>query len=119
MKDCIFCKIVKREIPSEKIYEDENYLAFLDIHPQNKGHTIVIPKIHFENIFCGKEKNILGLGEVLKRVSILLKEKYGCEGVNLINNSGKVSGQEVGHFHFHVVPRYSEDKLNLIFDKIK
>lgn len=117
-KECIFCKIVNGEIPSEKIYEDKNFFAFLDIHPQNKGHTVLIPKVHFENIF-DSDKKLDGVSEVLYKISILLKKKYGCEGVNIINNSGKVSGQEVMHFHLHIIPRYLEDKLNLIFQKKK
>ena|SRR3989344_536606 len=106
MAECIFCKIAKGEVPSEKFYEDKDFFAFLDIHPKSKGHAILTPKVHFENIFDAKENELLKLGEALKKVSNILKQKYGCDGVNLINNSGKVAGQEINHFHFHIIPRY-------------
>lgn len=117
MKDCIFCKITNGKIPSNKVYEDENFFAFLDITPKSEGHTLVIPKKHFENIFDADEEILSLYGGVFKKISDKLKEDYNYDGVNIVNNSGKASGQEVMHLHFHVIPRYSQDKLKLEFIK--
>ncbi len=114
-EDCIFCKIANGEIPCNKIWEDENYLAFLSIDPICDGHTIVIPKKHYENMFDVSESVIAGLNKSCKRISLMLKDKLNAEGINILNNSGVAAGQEVMHIHFHVFPRYKEDKLKLWF----
>lgn len=108
-KECIFCKIVKGEIPCDKIWEDENFLAFLDINPNAEGHTLVIPKEHFEKINdlegIYSEKFISAISEVGK----ILMEKYNSEGFNVVLNNGKSAGQIVPHVHFHVLPRKEGD----------
>ena len=108
MDDCIFCKIVKGEIPSAKIYEDDKVLAFLDIAPINPGHTLVIPKAHFENIFETPEELVAELTTVVKKVSHAL-QVLGPEGMNVAMNNGKAAGQDVFHSHIHVIPRYQGD----------
>lgn len=110
MEDCIFCKIVKKEIPCEKIYEDEQCLAFLDINPVNIGHTLIIPKEHFENIYDLPEEIAAHLIKIAKKITLALK-KTGTKGTNIITNNGKASGQEVLHSHFHLIPRYEGDNL--------
>ena len=116
MTDCIFCKIIKGEIPSYKIYEDEHTYAFLDISNDCLGHTLVIPKNHTANIF---ETNEDDLTNVIKTCKTLSKHytSLGFEGVNIQNNNGKSAGQSVFHLHFHILPRgISNDaleKLNL------
>jgi len=109
MENCVFCKIVKGEIPSEKIWEDDNVLAFLDINPLTKGHALVIPKKHFENIFDIDEnvlERIISAGKNLAQKS---KAALGAVAVNLLNSSGSQAGQKVMHFHLHVIPRYEND----------
>ena len=120
MENCLFCKIVKGEIDSEKIYENENVLAFLDIFPATEGHTLIIPKKHYENIFDMPKDVLKDSAEVVQKIAFLLKEKLGAEGINLLNSNNKIAGQEVPHYHIHVIPRYSKDEFEIIFkDKIK
>ena len=109
--DCIFCKIVNGKCPSYKIYENEYVLAFLDISKDTYGHTLVIPKEHFENVFDCDEKY---LGEVIK-VTKLIANHYkslGFKGVNIINASGEEAQQSVFHLHFHILPRMDKDEFN-------
>ena len=108
--DCVFCKIVKGEIPSKKVYEDGNVIAFLDINPLSEGHTLVIPKKHAENIFDVSEEELSKVMQVVKKISKKRLEE-GAKGVNILQNNGKEAGQLVNHIHFHVVPRNGNDKL--------
>lgn len=110
--DCIFCKIVDGEIPSYKIYENEFVYAFLDIAKDVYGHTLVIPKQHFENIFDCDEKY---LSEVLKAIKLIANHYKNLEfdGVNIINASGKDAEQTVFHLHFHIIPRKNGDNLKV------
>ena len=109
MSDCIFCKIISKEIPSEIVYEDENTLAFLDINPINVGHTLVIPKTHHENIFDMPEdvlsKTVLVLRKVARSVDKI------SDGINVGQNNRLAANQLVNHFHFHVIPRFENDGL--------
>jgi len=116
-KECIFCKIVKGEIPCEKIWGDENFLAFLDVNPVVEGHTLVIPKKHFENIFETSDEIAGKINLVCKKVAILLKEKFNVNAVNIVNASGKAAQQSVFHLHYHVIPRRESDGLDLWFHK--
>ena len=116
---CIFCKIINGEIPSLKIYENEYVYSFLDINPCSIGHTLIIPKKHFENIFDMDEQYASEIFKAATHISNLLKEKLNADGVNLINNSGEVAHQAVFHFHLHVIPRYKNDGLNFIQPTLK
>ena len=110
MDNCIFCKIIKGEIPSTKLYEDDNVLVFLDINPINPGHALVIPKEHFE--FLGEMKPEYGepMWETGRRIAdALRKADIKCEGVNFHLADGSSSGQEVPHVHLHVIPRFVGD----------
>jgi histidine triad (HIT) family protein len=111
-ENCIFCKIIKGEIPAKKVYEDEKVLAFLDVNPVSRGHTLIIPKKHFENIFDIEEESLKEIINASKKISIFLKEKLNADGVNLLHASGKDAQQSVFHFHLHVVPRYKGDNLD-------
>ncbi|MFI3328930.1 MAG: HIT family protein [bacterium] len=110
---CIFCKIINNEIPSYKIYEDNNVLAILDISQITYGHTLVIPKKHYENIFDIEEVDLLNIMKVVNNLSKQYKDKLNIEGINIFNNSGEIAGQEVNHFHFHIVPRYAKEELTI------
>ena len=114
MENCIFCKIVKGEIASKKIYENEKVLAFLDGFPSTEGHTIIISKKHYKNIFDTPKDVLKETMEVAQKISFLLKEKLGAEGINLFNNNNKVAQQEIFHYHLHVIPRYSGDKFEIV-----
>lgn len=115
MVDCIFCKIVNGEIPSHKVYEDENVLAFLDANPSSKGHTLVIPKEHVENIHQASDMDYMWKSIV--KVSDAVKDAFNAEGLNISQNNGKVAGQEVFHLHFHITPRYTGDEIEVNYNR--
>ncbi|MFO1445462.1 HIT family protein [Bacillus sp. Bva_UNVM-123] len=106
MSDCIFCKIVKGEIPAAKVFENEHVMAFLDISQVTKGHTLVIPKLHTDNIFDMDPLTARHLFEVVPQISNAIKADLSPAGMNLLSNAGEAAGQEVFHFHLHLIPRY-------------
>lgn len=114
---CVFCKIVSGDIPSYKIYEDESYIAILDISQATIGHTLVIPKKHYENIFDLDEIVTKQIFDVVVRVANKLKEKLNIDDLNIINNNGLLAGQTINHFHIHLLPRYQNDQLVIEFSK--
>lgn len=107
--DCIFCKIIKGEIPSYKVYEDGQTLAILDINPVNKGHTLVMPKDHYVNMLDVPVSVLQTTMATVQKIAQALS-KY-VEGVNIGQNTNKAAGQLVDHLHFHVIPRYATDGL--------
>lgn len=112
MDSCLFCKIVAGEIPSFKIYEDEDVFAFLDIKPATKGHALVIPKRHSENVFDIPEADLQKVAVVSKKLSEKIKNALQADGIRLSQSNGKAAGQEIIHFHLHVIPRYNDDGLS-------
>ena len=108
MSECIFCKIIDGSIPSAKIYEDEHVYAFMDIMPLTKGHALVIPKNHKENVYDLSEEEASNLFKVVPKIASALKETFGPVGMNLLNNNGAPAGQSVFHFHLHFIPRYDQ-----------
>ena len=115
MEDCIFCKIVKGEIPSEKIYEDEDFLAFADIKPAEEGHTLLISKKHFNTLSEVDKEVGSKFIEVIQNVGKSLMNKYNSTGFNITLNNGRAAGQVVGHVHFHLLPRREGDNKRGIF----
>ena len=109
MEDCIFCKIVSGEIPSEKVYEDDKCLAFLNIRPNNDGQTLLIPKEHYRSYLETPDDVLEYLAVKSKLVANAIKKGVGAEGVNIIVNSDKAAGQVIFHTHIHIIPRYSTD----------
>ena len=107
--DCIFCKIVTGEVPAEKLYEDEDTFAFLDIHPINRGHTLVIPKQHHENMFSTPTAIFVRLMESVHTLAPKIKQAVGAEGINIGINNERAAGQLVFHTHVHIIPRWSDD----------
>lgn len=110
--DCVFCKIVKGEIPSLKVYEDEFSLVFMDIADDVDGHLVAIPKRHASSILDCDENSLSHLIKAVKKVSEHLVNNCGYNGVNLLNASGKAAGQSVDHFHIHIIPRKNDDVLD-------
>ncbi len=108
MSDCIFCKIVNGEIPSAKVYEDEHVYAFLDISQVTKGHTLVIPKKHSENIFETDPEIAGKVFEAVPKIANAIKKTYNPKGLNLLQNNGEFAYQSVFHLHIHLIPRYDE-----------
>ena len=117
MTDCIFCKIINREIPSYTVYEDEDVYAFLDITQTTKGHTLVIPKQHVADIFEYDEKLAATLFSKVPKIARALEKSFpDMEGLNLINNNKELAYQSVFHSHIHLIPRYSkEDDFSITF----
>jgi histidine triad (HIT) family protein len=108
MSDCIFCKIVKGDIPAFKVFENEHVLAFLDISQVTKGHTLVIPKVHKENIYELTPEIARNIYEVVPDIAKALKTEFDPIGLNTVNNNGEEAGQSVFHFHLHLIPRYGK-----------
>ncbi len=111
--DCIFCKIIKGEIPSHKIYGDEHTFAFLDINPISNGHTLVIPKHHHENLLTASEEDTALVAKTVKKIANAVKKTFNADGVNILQANGTAAGQSVFHYHVHVVPRMENDGLHL------
>jgi histidine triad (HIT) family protein len=109
--DCIFCKIVSREIPSVKILETERALVFADINPATRGHALVVPKTHSVNILDVSEEDAIAVMEAARSVARAMPQSLGCRGVNLFHCAGKEAWQDVFHFHLHVIPRYAKQEL--------
>lgn len=117
MTDCIFCKIVAGEIPSFKVYEDDQVLAFLDITQVTPGHTLVIPKEHVRNVLEMKADAAAQLFSCVPKLARQLTDKLGARGLNILNNNEALAGQTVFHAHIHLLPRFGEDDgLRLSFE---
>ena len=118
MKDCIFCKIINNEIPTRTIYEDEDIQVIMNTNPITDGHLLILPKKHYENIFDIKEEIIAHSIKVLReKLYPLIKEKLNCEGLTICENN--FLGQEIKHFHIHVIPRYKNDNVDFSYNKDK
>lgn len=111
--NCIFCKIIKSEAPADIVYEDDNNIAFTPKETVSKGHTLVIPKSHVEDLYDISEQELADLSNTTKKVAEKLKATHAATGMNLLHASGKDAQQSVFHFHFHLVPRYENDGLDL------
>ena len=109
--DCIFCKIVKGDIPSYKVYEDEDLLVILDRFPRNAGECLVLTKEHYDNLFDLDPALGAKIFEISRRAAIKIKEVYPIDGLNLLQNNGESAGQQINHFHLHVMPRYDLDSV--------
>ena len=107
--NCLFCKIIKGEIPSYTVYENDNVKTFMDINPMSKGHLLVIPKNHYTNLFDVDKEVLRQIDELICETYPRLKEKLGAEGLTRIQNNEL--GQEVKHYHMHLIPRYKNDKF--------
>jgi histidine triad (HIT) family protein len=112
-EDCIFCKIVAGELPSEMVQEDEHTVAFMDINPWTRGHALVIPRNHSPNIYEVGDDDLRHTSSAAKQLALRMRERLRCDGVNLLNASELAAWQTVFHFHMHVIPRYDDDPLQL------
>ena len=113
MDDCIFCGIVAGELPSERVDEDAHTVAFMDINPWTRGHALVIPRNHSTDLLEVGDEDLQHTVAAAKRLAARMKERLGAEGVNLLNACGEAAWQSVFHFHVHVIPRWSDDPLQL------
>ena len=113
MSDCIFCKIANGEIPSATVYEDNDFRAIMDIAPASRGHIIILPKQHAANVFELSEELASKIYVVAQKIAKVVKEEVECEGINILQNNGEVAGQTVFHLHMHVIPRYTNDGIQI------
>jgi len=113
MNECVFCKIAKGEIPAGagKLYEDDNFIAFLDIKPNNPGHALVVPKNHYENIYNVPDEVLKNIAPIVKKMTVAVKNGVNADGINIIMNNDGAAGQIVPHAHFHIIPRFADDGL--------
>lgn len=133
-EECIFCKIIRKEIPSKIIFEDDKNLAFLDINPISEGHSLIILKNHYETLENIPDKDLINLFQVVRDIAKKIFEKLNIDGYHILQNNYKAAGQEVNHFHIHIIPRKegdnkiklnlpergaSEESLNKILEKLK
>lgn len=117
--DCIFCKLANGDIPTNTLFEDEDFRVILDASPAAKGHALVLPKDHFANVFEIPEETIAKAARIAKRIAQKQMDTYGCDGINILQNNGEAAGQTVFHYHVHVIPRTSGDtkEVRLTWDQ--
>lgn len=108
--DCLFCKIAQNKITAVKTYEDDETLAFMDIYPNTRGHMLVIPKDHFENIYGLPAEIAARVMITVQKLSVALKNAVDADGVNIVMNNESAAGQMIWHSHIHIIPRYNDDK---------
>ncbi len=113
VEDCLICKIVAGEMPSFTLYEDEEIKVFLDIYPISKGHSLIVPKKHFEDIFDIPETD-MSFTKKIPEIATKLKRITEATGMNIVQNNGRDAGQILNHIHFHLIPRFPEDGINMI-----
>jgi len=104
MSECVFCQIIQKQLPANVVYEDERVVAFLSNRPVNEGHTLVVPKKHYSNIYEISENDVAYLFMIVKRVAHAVKESVDAEGIRIVQNNGEAAGQVVFHLHIHVIP---------------
>ena len=111
--DCLFCKIAAGEVPATVVAQDERTVSFMDINPATRGHALVIPRAHAEDLLSVPEADLCACAESAQRLARRCKGRLGADGVNLLNACGSAAWQSVFHFHVHVIPRYEDDPLKL------
>ena len=112
-ENCIFCKILKGDIPSFCVFEDENFKVILDRFPASLGHVLILPKEHYQDLFELPDEIGSKLYPLAKKLAVAIKKAVGAEGINIIQNNGESAGQSVFHFHMHLIPRFKEDHIIL------
>ena len=113
-ENCVFCKIANGEIPSRTLYEDDAFRVILDLNPVTKGHALLMPKNHYKNLYELDDSTAAKALPLAKKMAALMTEKLGCDGFNVIQNNHEIAGQTVFHFHIHLIPRYHDDKQQLV-----
>jgi histidine triad (HIT) family protein len=113
VSDCLFCAIVAGELPARKIAEDDRVVAFMDINPATRGHTLVVPRVHATDLLEIEHADLAACALMGQKIARRAKSRLGADGVNLLNSCGAEAWQTVFHFHLHVIPRYAADPLRL------
>lgn len=115
-EDCIFCKLANGEIPTRSIYEDEDFNVILDLSPATRGHALILPKEHADNLYELEDRTASKVLVLAKKLVKSMTKKLGCDGFNLVQNNGQVAGQTVLHYHLHLIPRYEGDGQKIQWD---
>ena len=110
---CIFFKLANGDIPTNTVYEDENFRVILDLSPATKGHALILPKNHYKNLYELPEETAADVMKLAKKMAVMMTEKLHADGFNLVQNNNEVAGQTVFHFHLHLIPRYNGDGQNI------
>ncbi len=113
MDDCIFCRIANGTIPSKTLYEDESFRVILDVNPATKGHALILPKEHAADLYELPDEAAKDVLVLAKKMAKTMRDRLGCDGLNLVQNNGEAAGQTVPHFHMHLIPRYAGDGQTL------
>jgi histidine triad (HIT) family protein len=113
LDDCIFCRIIKKEIPARILHEDEDFLVILDAFPSGLGHTLILPKRHIPDILALDGAELERLAPLIKETAGRLKDALGFDGLNVLQNNGPAAGQTVFHLHAHLIPRWEGDRVNV------
>ena len=108
--NCIFCRIIEGEIPSNTVYEDDLFRVILDVNPASKGHALILPKEHYANLYEIDDEVAGAAMKLAKKLAKHMTEKLNCDGFNILQNNGEIAGRTVFHFHIHLIPRYKEGK---------
>lgn len=116
--DCIFCKLANGGIPSKTLYEDETFRVILDLGPAARGHALILPKEHADNLYELPDETAAKTMLLAKKMAAQMTEKLSCDGFNLVQNNGSCAGQTVFHFHLHLIPRYKEDHQRIGWDPL-
>jgi histidine triad (HIT) family protein len=112
-EDCIFCKIIAGDLPAEVVDQDDHTVSFMDINPWTRGHALVIPRTHSRNLYEIDEEDMARVTAAAKRLAVKMRDRLGCDGINMLNSCEPAAWQTVFHFHMHVIPRYDDDPLRL------
>ncbi len=113
MNDCIFCKIALGQIPAATLYEDDDFRVILDLGPASKGHALILPKAHANNIYELSDELAGKVFVLAKKMAVAMTDALQCDGFNIVQNNGETAGQTVFHFHMHLIPRYHGDNVKL------
>jgi histidine triad (HIT) family protein len=111
--DCIFCRVVAGDVRSQVVAEDERTVAFMDINPATRGHLLVVPRNHYRDLLAIEHDDLVATMSTAQRMARRVAERFGVDGVNILNSTGRAAWQTVFHFHIHVIPRYGDDPLRL------
>lgn len=118
-EQCVFCKIARKELSASHVYEDDRAIAFLDFRPLSEGHTLIVPRKHYENIHETPDEEVAHLFKIVKKVATAVKKDMNADGISVFQNNGPAAGQVVFHIHVHVIPRFREQKPRQRRDAIR
>jgi len=110
-ENCIFCKIARKEAPASIVYEDTDVMAFVDIRPVSEGHTLIIPKKHYVDIYDTPDQLLAALHVIVKKIAVVIKKVTNADGISIVQQNGKAAGQDIFHIHVHVIPRFEGKKI--------